>query len=173
MQKKDNLTNEQKRYLIDVSQELYRKFLSVRRDEDPIASEVDPNTLKEACKDMSMLVHYIAKNEYNIDDTDNKVFHCRFRYDGKSYSHYFNKINGIIVDSTVMQFGNFSPYETCDNNYYTEQEEVDVCYNTIKNEIDGYEVRQLLKPNQRDKQEKNDDNIKNKWFKNILRKLFK
>lgn len=116
--------------------------MDIRRDNDPIAYEVDPNTLKEACRDMSMLVNYIAKHKYNTDCSDNKVFHCIFRYNGKSNSHYFNKIYDTIVDSTIMQFDGFSPYETYDESYYTEQEEEKVNYNTVKNEIELYDLRQ-------------------------------
>lgn len=173
MQKKGNLTNEQKYYLINISQELYRKFLDVRKDEDPIAWEIDPNTLKEACRDISMLVHYIAKNEYNIDDINNRVFHCIFKYNGKSSSHFFNKIYDTIVDSTIMQFDNLSPYETYDENYYTEQEEEEIDYSTITNEIDCYEVRQHLKQSKRSRQEENNEKIKSKWVENILNKFFR
>ena len=167
---KNDLKNEQKRFLIDTSQELYRLFLDARKDEDIVAEEIDPYTLKEACRDMSMLVHYIAKNKYNIDSSDNKVFHCIFRYNGKSYSHYFNKIFDTIVDSTIMQFDGFSPYETYDESYYTEQEEEEVGYNTIKNEIELYDLRQYLEQKLREKQERK-NKIKSNWFKNILNKV--
>ena len=41
----------------------------------------------------------------------------------------------------------FSPYETYDESYYTEQEEEEVSYNTIKNEIELYDLRQYLEQN--------------------------
>lgn len=137
------ITNEQKHFLIDTAQELYRTMFPARLQNDPFANEIDINTFKEACHDMSVLVHYLAKEECKITKESNKVYHCLFKYNGITASHYFNKIDGQIVDSTIMQFNNLSPYDNHDD-CYTELEEILIdndCYKIVENEIDFYECK--------------------------------
>lgn len=160
------ITNEQKHYLIDTAQELYRKCYSIRFQDDPFASEVNLTTFKNACRDMSILVHYLAKTEYAIVDEDNEIFHCEFSYNNTVNSHYFNKICGQIVDSTIMQFGNLSPYDACDNCYTKLKKEMITSdsYQVVKNEIDLYEVRKLF-------ENRNNNRIIDEKTPNILQKF--
>ena len=139
-------TDDQKSFLINTAQELYRLNFPTRLANDPYAQEIDINTFKEACQEMSILVHYLAKEEYKIPDENNKVYHCLFVYNGKTSSHYFNKIYDRIVDSTIMQFEDLSPYDNHDN-CYTQLEEIIINnenYKTVQNEIDSYETRKFL-----------------------------
>lgn len=138
------LTDEQKKTLIEQAQDLYRTMFDVRCQEDPFADEVDIRTFKEACQDMSCLVHYLAKEMYNVPDEENVICHCIFKYSGCSgLSHFYNVICGRIVDSTIMQFNDFSPYDNHDDCYtnITKSEYSDIA---IKREIELYEMKKLM-----------------------------
>ena len=129
----------QKRKIIEEAQKLYRNCFDERILADPFAGEIDIVTFKEACFDMACLVRYLAKDIYDIPDKENIIYGCEFIYDNCKNSHYFNIICGKIVDSTIMQFKNFSPYDNhddCYTNLYIEEYSED----TIKNEIQLYEI---------------------------------
>lgn len=160
------ITDEQKHFLIETAQELYRKCYPIRLQDDPVALEIDITTFKEACRDMSVLVHYLAKNEYAIADEDNEVFHCEFIFNNRVNSHFFNKICDQIVDSTIMQFGNLSPYDDYDNCYtkLEKEEMISESYQVVKNEIDLYEIRKQF-------ESRNNNKIIDEKTPNILQNL--
>ncbi len=137
------LSDEQKRTIIEKAQELYRMMYSARCLEDSSVLEVNINNFKEACYDMSMLVHYLAKRAYNIPDEENLVFECEFRYDNYSGSHFFNNICGKTIDSTITQF-DLSPYDNHDD-CYTKLERVEYCEVPIKTMIELYEGQCYIK----------------------------
>jgi hypothetical protein len=136
------LTDEQKKELIEIAQELYRELFRHRLNIDPYAREIDIQNFKEACSDMSQLVHYLAKKKYKVPDEDNLIYHCIFCHNGFSRSHMFNKIYNRIVDSTIMQFDNLSPYDNNDK-CYTDLRLTEHGYGGIASEIELYEFQQL------------------------------
>lgn len=138
------INDEQKRIIIEKAQSLYREGFDVRCKKDPFAQEVDIATFKEACHDMSCLVHYLAQEMYNVPNEENEIFHCEFRYQDAVWSHYFNKICGRIVDSTIMQFENMSPYDDHDD-CYTKLEKVEYSNAPIEFEIQLFESQQYLR----------------------------
>ena len=131
------LNNEQKKNIIEKAQELYRAEFQNRCAEDPFTREVDIGTFKEACQDMSCLVHYLAEKMYDIPNEENLIYSCEFKHDGCTWSHYFNKICNRTVDSTIMQFHSLSPYDDNDKCYTNLQKE-DYYANSIKREIALY-----------------------------------
>ena len=140
------LSKKMKKVIIEEAQKLYREMYVVRCLEDPVASEVDITTFKEACYDMSMLVHFLAKDMYDVPDDENMILECLFRYEGKYGPHVYNKICGRTVDSTIMQFNNYSPYDNHDE-CYTEIQEIKYCDASIKKEVNLYKQRKFMKKN--------------------------
>lgn len=53
------------------------------------------------CEGASSLMWYLVKEKYNIDTKDNYIALGTFKNKG----HYWNVINGIIIDTTIDQFG--------------------------------------------------------------------
>lgn len=52
------------------------------------------------CEGSSLLMWYLVKEKYNITGKDNYVASGKF----KGHGHFWNVINGVIVDTTVDQF---------------------------------------------------------------------
>lgn len=120
-------------------------MFDIRCEEDIfVKEEVDINSFKETCQEMSALVHYLAREMYNIPDEENLIYKGRFKYKGYTWSHYYNVICNRIVDSTIMQFKNLSPYDNHDE-CYEKIEQVEFSDATIKNEIELYEVSRFIK----------------------------
>lgn len=134
------LSDEQKKELIETAQDLFRKGFNVRLNNDIFAQEINIKTFKEACGHMSQLIHYLAKDIYEVDDEDNLIYDCEFKYNGFTYAHTFNIIYNRIVDSTIMQFQNLSPYDSHDE-CYCDLRLKEPCYDTIQYEIDLHGIR--------------------------------
>lgn len=164
------LNDTQKRRIIKKAQELYRKGFKTRCKNDPFAQEVDIKTFKEACYEMSCLIHYLAKEMYNVPDEENLIYHCEFKYENSTWSHFFNKICGRNVDSTIMQFKKLSPYENHDD-CYTNLELKEYSTVSINFEIELYKAEQN-RNNCLYREYKANIGKKNRCFANIL-KYFK
>lgn len=124
-----------KKELIVRAQCLYTQMYSIRCMDSEEAKDIDIATFRGACYEMSCLVHFLAEELYHIPEEDNKIYECEFRYEGACENHFYNRICGEIVDATIMQFNNYSPYDNHEE-CYTENVEWEYSDVPIKREIE-------------------------------------
>jgi hypothetical protein len=76
------------------------------------------NNYSNMCDAGSLLLWYLVDSKYHLSIRDNYITFGTFKENG----HFWNVIKGVIVDTTIDQFGNYETgVITEQSKYYTEK----------------------------------------------------
>jgi hypothetical protein len=173
----EQLNESQIKSIIENAIKAYEQSLQVKKNnEDPYVIEHLSSRLYESCMNISSLIHYILKKDYEVPDDYNIVSTGLFMPPGSSgVSHTVNIVYGRIIDASIEQFNyrpklgeTFSPYNI-NYDYYIDFEIVEpMTEDAITEEIDAYELHKFIYQHN-----KNQTVKKRIIFYDTLAKIFK
>jgi hypothetical protein len=170
----EKLSNQQKRYLIDLAKECYLLAFKIRVAEgDPYIPVKNENQyLTDSCYNISSLIYYIANEKFKIPDDMNEVYDCLFTDGSFQTQHFVNRIYGDFIDASIEQFNfrlsepKYSPYNDNSAYYFNPKRVNPMNAKAIQYEMDAYGQKdyvELLKNHKGENQ---------KWQKRFLQRIF-